>query len=130
MVALLSVKDRKDLLLLALQETKGIISVACNVIGIPTGTAYRWIREDTEFKDACKQVRQDYLETLLDTAESVIEDCIVNTQDKQAAQWLLSKQGSARGYGKHVVIDLQTNAFKDLQFPDEPDSIEDWEAME
>ena len=129
MSELMLTKDKKNLFLLALQECHGVISQACNVLGFSSNTVYHWIRNDDEFQEACRITRKDYLESLLDKAEDVVE-AYIDGKDKQAAQWFLSKKGADRGYGKHVTIDLQGDAFRDLEFPDEPGSVEEWEALE
>ena len=57
---------KKDNFLKALKNNLGNISQACKASKISRQTYYRWIDDDVEFEEKCKDVE----ESLLDLAES------------------------------------------------------------
>lgn len=125
--SVLSTDEKKSLFLLALKELEGNISEACKVAQIGSRqTFYTWMDADDEFAFQVKSIQLDVSETLLDEAEGVIRFWIKRL-DKQTAQWLLKQLGKRRGYGNKVEVEHTGDAFKDLDYPDEPTSVDEWE---
>lgn len=121
----LSTDDRKSLFLLGLKELGGNISKACEVAGLSSRqTYYNWMNSDEDFANAVKTVQLDVSEALLDEAEEVVKFWLKRL-DKDTAKWLLAKLGKSRGYGTKVEVEHTGEAFKNLEYPDEP-SLSDW----
>jgi hypothetical protein len=60
--------NTKKKLLEALEEHKGIISIACKAIGINRSSYYDWIAKDEEFKKAVDEIQDvaiDFVESKL-----------------------------------------------------------------
>jgi hypothetical protein len=57
--------SKKEQILIALEEKKGIVTEACNSIGLARSTYYKWLNEDAEFKllvEDIQEVAIDYVE--------------------------------------------------------------------
>jgi hypothetical protein len=123
----LNTDDKKALFLLALKELNGNISEACKVARISSRqTYYNWLESDDEFKIAARSIQLDVTESILDEAEEVVRFWL-KRMDKQAAQWLLKQLGKKRGYGNRMEVEVSPDAFRGLEFPDEPSDVEAWE---
>jgi hypothetical protein len=60
--------EEKSAILAALEEHKGIVSVACKSIGLARSTFYNWMAADAEFKAAVDEIHEvaiDYVESKL-----------------------------------------------------------------
>jgi hypothetical protein len=83
----------KAALLKALEKTLGVISPACKQVGIDRTTFYRYMREDEEFAEAVRGMK----EVALDFVEGQLFK-----QIKEGAQastiFYLKTQGKTRGY--------------------------------
>ncbi len=62
------IEESKKKMLEALNETMGIVSVACKRIGIVRSTHYEWYKNDPEYKEAVddiKEYRNDFVESMI-----------------------------------------------------------------
>ena len=85
--------DKKDAILQALEKSLGVVTTACQKVGIGRATFYRWCKEDKDF-NAEVQAIQD---VALDFAESMLFEQI---QDGSTAATIfyLKTKGKRRGY--------------------------------
>mgnify|MGYP003151773624 CR=1 FL=1 len=100
---------KKETMLKALENSLGVVTVACKQADIPRSTYYKWLKEDVEF---AKEVRE--IENIaLDFAESQL-----HTQMKDgstsATIFYLKTKGKKRGYVERQELDVSTgeNPFK------------------
>ncbi len=101
-----TVKNRtakdKAAILEALKESKGIISKACEAVGIARKTFYEWKNSDSDFASACEEVT----EVTLDVLESVVLNIAMAGQQERdqlnAAQFLLRSKGKHRGFSDKI----------------------------
>jgi hypothetical protein len=77
----------------SLQEAKGIISYACEKVGISRQTYYRWISDDNDFREAC----EDITEMVIDLVEGKLLTNI-NDGDVTSIIFYLKTKGKKRGY--------------------------------
>ncbi len=84
---------KKESMLQALEQSLGVVTVACKKADIPRSTFYKWINEDEEF---AKQVRE--IENIaLDFAESQLHKQI-SENSTAATIFYLKTKGKKRGY--------------------------------
>ena len=84
---------KKDNFLKALKNNLGNISQACKSSKISRQTYYRWIDDDVEFEEQCKNVE----ESLLDLAENRLLEKI-DKYDTTSIIFFLKTKGKKRGY--------------------------------
>ena len=66
---------KKESLLKALEQSLGVVTVACKKIDISRGTFYKWLKDDKEFNEQVKQIEN----VALDFAESQLHKQIAKT---------------------------------------------------
>lgn len=98
-------KDKQDFIK-KFKETKGIISSACEAAGISRVTYYRWIKDDEEFAETCKEIE----EASIDYVESKLLENIEQNKTPEILFYLKTK-GKARGYVERQ--EIQTDGFPD-----------------
>lgn len=126
----LSTDEKKSLFLIALQATAGNVTKACESTGVSSRqTFYNWMESDEAFKVAVRAIQLEVADQMLDVAEDVLKFHLLRL-DKDMAKWVLSRLGRSRGYGNKVELEHTGDGFKGLTFPEEPTSIEDWEAKQ
>nr|WP_314648815.1 hypothetical protein [uncultured Porphyromonas sp.] len=113
---------RKEALLAALEESRGIISVACRATSINRDSYYEWLK-DEEFARRVHEIQQSQL----DFVESKLLQRI-DAGDTVAAIFYLKTRGKERGYterteltgagGKALVPDIKIEVV-DAQAADE-----------
>lgn len=84
---------QKRLVLEALRSALGIVSQACNSVGISRQTFYEWKRNDPDFA----QEVEDVYETAIDFAESKLFKQI-ESGNTTATIFFLKTKGKKRGY--------------------------------
>ena len=84
---------KKDNFLKALKNNLGNISQACKSSKISRQTYYRWVDDDVEFEEQCKNVE----ESLLDLAENRLLEKI-DKYDTTSIIFFLKTKGKKRGY--------------------------------
>ena len=104
----------KKAMLNALTKSLGVVTTACKFVDISRETHYRWLREDTEYKEAVESIA----DIAIDFAESKLHDSIENGSDTAIIFYLKTK-GKKRGYVERQEID-QTIKTEPIQliFPD------------
>jgi hypothetical protein len=126
----LNTDEKKALFLIALKELQGNVTRSCEVAGVSSRqTFYNWLETDEQFKFAVRAIQLEVSEMMLDVAEDVLKFHLTRL-DKDMAKWVLSKLGKNRGYGTKVEVEHTGDAFKGLTFPQEPASLEEWEAKQ
>ena len=124
--AVLSPDEKKSLFLLAMKELEGNVTAACQIAQIASRqTFYNWMEMDEEFAFQVKCIQLEVSEEMLDQAEGAIRFWL-NRLDKQTAQWILKQLGKGRGYGNKVEVEHTGDAFKGLEYPDEPTDVAVW----
>jgi|TARA_R110002020_G_scaffold148473_3_gene324323 hypothetical protein len=92
---------KKEAMLTALENSLGVVTVACKQADIPRSTYYKWIKEDKEFAKQVKEIEN----IALDFAESQL-----HTQMKggstPATIFYLKTKGKKRGYIERSELDL------------------------
>ena len=92
---------KKESLLKALENSLGVVTVACKSADIPRSTYYKWLKEDEDFSKAVKEIEN----IALDFAESQL-----HTQMKDgstsATIFYLKTKGKKRGYIERSELDL------------------------
>ena len=95
---------KKETILKALENSLGVVTVACKQADIPRSTYYKWLKEDEEFAQAVKEIEN----IALDFAESQL-----HTQMKDgstpATIFYLKTKGKKRGYIERSELDLTTD---------------------
>jgi hypothetical protein len=110
--------DNKKRMIKALEKTWGVVSPACDIVGISRQTHYRWAEEDAEYKAAaleCKNVGKDKAEwALINLCEGAtyealdMEGNIVTLRDKPNASAVIFANKTLnkdRGYIEKQEID-------------------------
>ena len=85
--------SRKQRLLAALREHKGIVSTACQSIGVSRRTFYHWRDTDKEFLRSLEDINED----AIDHVESKLMERIDHGSDR-AIIFYLKTRGRNRGY--------------------------------
>lgn len=93
----------KNQLLLALEKTLGIISVACKTCNISRKSFYNYLEADKEFAEKVRAIE----ETQADFVESQLLKAIKN-DDTTAIIFYLKTKGRKRGYTERQELDLTT----------------------
>lgn len=90
----------------ALRVKLGIVSAACNEVGINQKTHYNWLKTDAEYKDKAENI-QDYV---LDFAESALYKQVAQG-NTTAIIFFLKTRGKKRGYIERpeIMYNAQTN---------------------
>jgi hypothetical protein len=91
----------KKQMLKALHETLGVVSPACEQVGIARSTHYRWMELDEEYKKAVDDVQ----EFQLDFVESKLFENI-NNNDTTSTIFYLKTRGRSRGYIERKELDV------------------------
>jgi hypothetical protein len=107
-----TIDNRKKAVLDALEEHKGIVSVACRAVDMPRSTFYKWLVEDETFASEVKEIQEvaiDYVEgKLFEKIEGVAatqrngsdgEPVVYNIPPSDTAIiFYLKTKGKKRGY--------------------------------
>lgn len=87
----------------ALKASRGIISAACDSVGVCRGTYYRWYRDNPDFR----QQAEGILETQVDFVEGELLRRI-EQGDTTAIIFYLKTKGKRRGYSEKAVPSAST----------------------
>lgn len=109
-------KRTKERLLIALAESKGIVSYACEAVKITRKTFYEWVKEDAEFAEKVEEIT----ESTLDKVEGKLLEAI-NDDNLTAIIFYLKTKGRKRGYVEQFDANINANPFEKLmkELPDE-----------
>lgn len=95
------VQKDKERLLVSLKECSGIVTFACEKVGLSRQTFYRWCRDDQEFKDRVDAIN----ELQIDVAEASLLKKIQNG-DTTAIIFYLKTKSKDRGYSERREISI------------------------
>lgn len=87
------VRKRKVAMLKALENSMGIVSVACRAIGLDKNVHYDWIKDDAEYRAYaadCKEKATDYVESKMFK--------LITNDNVRMIEFYLETQGKDRGY--------------------------------
>ena len=84
---------KKESILQALEQSLGVVTVACKKADIPRSTFYKWVNEDYEFAEQVKDIEN----IALDFAESQLHKQI-SDNSTAATIFYLKTKGKKRGY--------------------------------
>ena len=101
---------KKEMLLNALEQSLGVVTVACKKADIPRSTYYKWLSEDDEFKEKVKDIEN----VALDFAESQLHNQI-QKNNTSATIFYLKTKGRARGYAENLDITSGGKALTELK---------------
>ena len=94
---------KKEAMLQALENSLGVVTVACKQSDTPRSTYYKWLKEDEQFAKDVKEIEN----IALDFAESQL-----HTQMKDgstsATIFYLKTKGKKRGYIERSELDLSS----------------------
>ena len=84
---------KKESLLKALEQSLGVVTVACKKADVPRSTYYKWLNEDSDFKREVEDIEN----IALDFAESKLHEQIQGG-NTTATIFYLKTKGKNRGY--------------------------------
>ena len=102
---------KKKAMIKALEKSLGIVTSACQSVGIHRSTHYDWIQADEEYRNAVEQIS----DIALDFAESKLHDNIKKEKETSIIFYLKTK-GKARGYVERQEHSVAVG--KNAEFPD------------
>jgi hypothetical protein len=100
----LQTQQLKKAMLLALEQSLGIVTAAAKSVGIDRTTHYLWLKDDEEYKAAVDSIQ----DITLDFAESQLHKQIKEGEVTSTIFYLKTK-GKKRGYVERVEQDVSIN---------------------
>ena len=94
-------EQQKKQMLEALERSLGIVTTACNAVGIGRTTHYRWMKDDPDYKQAVKDIDN----RTLDFAESHLHK-LIKEGNPAATIFFLKTKGKGRGYVERQEIEV------------------------
>jgi len=94
---------KKEAMLQALENSLGVVTVACKKTETPRSTYYKWLKEDQEFAQAVQEIEN----VALDFAESQLHTQIKDGSTPATIFYLKTK-GKKRGYIERSELDLSS----------------------
>jgi hypothetical protein len=94
----------KKAMIVALEQSLGIVTTACLTVGIDRKTHYNWLKDDEEYKVAVESIQ----DITLDFAESQLHKQIKDGEVTSTIFYLKTK-GKKRGYVERVEQDVSIN---------------------
>jgi len=94
---------KKEAILQALENSLGVVTVACKQTDIPRSTYYKWLKEDQDFARAVKEIEN----IALDFGESQLHKQI-GDGNTSATIFFLKTKGKKRGYIERSELDLSS----------------------
>ena len=92
---------KKEAILSALENSLGVVTVACKSVDIPRSTYYKWLKEDEKFSEQVKDIEN----IALDFGESQLHKQI-GLGNTSATIFFLKTKGKKRGYIERSELDL------------------------
>ena len=92
---------KKEAILSALENSLGVVTVACKSVDIPRSTYYKWLNEDEKFAEQVKDIEN----IALDFGESQLHKQI-GLGNTSATIFFLKTKGKKRGYIERSELDL------------------------
>jgi hypothetical protein len=94
---------KKESILKALENSLGVVTVACKAADVPRSTYYKWLKEDEDFAKAVKDIEN----IALDFGESQLHKQI-GDGNTSATIFFLKTKGKRRGYVERSELDLSS----------------------
>lgn len=94
---------KKESILKALENSLGVVTVACKSADVPRSTYYKWLKEDEDFAKAVKDIEN----IALDFGESQLHKQI-GDGNTSATIFFLKTKGKRRGYVERSELDLSS----------------------
>ncbi len=94
---------KKEAILQALENSLGVVTVACKQADVPRSTYYKWLNEDEDFAKAVKEIEN----IALDFGESQLHKQI-GDGNTSATIFFLKTKGKKRGYVERSELDLSS----------------------
>lgn len=95
----------KTMMIQAMEKSLGIVTTACRSVGVSRDTHYRWLREDSEYRQSI-----DSIESMaLDLAESKLHQEILNG-NTACIIFFLKTKGKKRGYVEKQEVETTIKA--------------------
>lgn len=114
-------RKRKKDFLEAFKKSTGIITYACESVGVSRQTYYYWMRTDEEFK----QTVEDMNESTIDLVERKLLN-LINKEDTTAIIFYLKTKGRNRGYVERHEQEVSIHPFTELmKRASQADDLED-----
>ena len=103
---------KKEALINALEQSLGVVTVACKKADIPRSTYYKWLKDDEDFRKQVKEIEN----VALDFAESQLHKQI-SDNSTAATIFYLKTKGKLRGYTERSELDVTSGgkAFTELK---------------
>jgi len=92
---------KKEAMLEALERSLGIVTTACNAVGINRSTHYVWLKKDSDYADKVKAIEG----RTLDFAESHLHN-LIKEGNTAATIFFLKTKGKGRGYVERQEIEV------------------------
>lgn len=104
-----NLEPKKKTFLEALKKNFGVVSKACDIVGINRTTYYNWLKSDELFKNEVENID----EYILDFVESKL---LKNISDGNTAEILfyLKTKGKKRGYVEKIEQSIDMNVNKPI----------------
>lgn len=99
---LLSTTATKTAMLEALEKSLGIVTTACQSVGIDRATHYRWLQSDPQYKASVESIA----DKTLDFAETHLH-ALIKDKNPAAVIFYLKTKGKGRGYVERQEIEVQ-----------------------
>tara|TARA_Y100001937_G_scaffold97094_1_gene132149 strand:- start:826 stop:1173 length:348 start_codon:yes stop_codon:yes gene_type:complete len=97
--------NKKQAMLEALEQSLGVVTTACKVVGIERKTHYNWLEQDEDYKAAVKSIEN----VAIDFAESQLHKQI-KKGSTPATVFFLKTKGKKRGYVERQEHELSGGA--------------------
>ena len=94
---------KKETILQALENSLGVVTIACKQADVPRSTYYKWLKEDEEFAKAVKEIEN----IALDFAESQLHSQM-RDGNTSATIFYLKTKGKKRGYIERQELDVNS----------------------
>ena len=94
---------KKEAMLQALENSLGVVTVACKQTNTPRSTYYKWLKDDDEFRQQVQEIEN----VALDFAESQLHSQMKDG-NTSATIFYLKTKGKKRGYIERQELDLNS----------------------
>ena len=111
---------KKEQLLKALEKSLGIVSTACESIGISRTTYYKYYNEDKDFKWSVDSIG----DIALDCAESQLFE-LIKEKNVTAIIFYLKTKGKKRGYIEKQEVNHNSNNITGIRLISDGETVED-----
>jgi len=111
---------KKESLLKALEKSLGIVSTACEALGISRTTYYKYYNEDKEFKHSVDSIS----DIALDCAESQLFE-LIKEKNVTAIIFYLKTKGKKRGYIEKQEVNHSSNNITGIRLISDGETVED-----